>query len=189
MPSLVQLGIVLARYANLTFGGGSATSATLHRELVHKRRWLTEDQFALCFALGRVTPGTNLLASCTGFGWVLRRAPGAVTALLVTSIPCAALVATLTALFDQLQAEPLVQAGVHGAVAAAVGVTINTCWTIARPYFKGTGRLRVALIGAAAFILHQWGGLSPIQVLVLAGIVGAFTPSAASWRRIDGSGS
>ena len=33
----------LPRYANLTLGGGSATAATLHRELVEKRHWLTED--------------------------------------------------------------------------------------------------------------------------------------------------
>jgi chromate transporter len=176
MLSLTQLGIVFTRYSNLTLGGGSATAATLHRQLVQKRRWLTEEQFTLCFALGRITPGTNLLAFCTGFGWVLRQAPGAIVALLASSIPCAALVATLTALVEYWQASPFAQAAIHGAVAAAVGVTVKTCWTIAGPYFKGAGRLRVVLVGAAAFLLHQWAGLSPILVLILAGVVGAFTP-------------
>ena len=176
MPSLTQLALVFTRYANLTLGGGSATAATLHRELVQKRRWLTEDQFTLCFALGRITPGTNLLAFCTGFGWVIRQAPGAVTALVASSVPCAALVAALTALVDYWQTNPLAQAAVHGAAAAAVGITIKTCWTIAQPYFKGAGRMRVVLVGGAAFALHQWAGLSPIQVLVLAVVVGAFAP-------------
>ena len=61
-PSLGKLAFVFTRYANLNLGGGSATAATMHRELVVKRKWLTEDQFTLSFALGRVTPGTNLLA-------------------------------------------------------------------------------------------------------------------------------
>jgi chromate transporter len=120
MPSLLQIGSVFARYANLTLGGGSATAATMHRELVEKRHWLTDDQFTLCFALGRITPGTNLLAFCTGFGWVLRGASGAVVALLASSIPCAMLVAVLTALFSYWQDSPFAQAAIHGAVAAAV---------------------------------------------------------------------
>jgi chromate transporter len=34
IPSLSQIATVFARYANLTLGGGSATAATMHRELV-----------------------------------------------------------------------------------------------------------------------------------------------------------
>jgi chromate transporter len=176
VPSLIQIGSVFARYANLTLGGGSATAATLHRELVEKRHWLTEDQFTLCFALGRITPGTNLLAFCTGFGWVLRGTSGAIIALLASSVPCAILVAVLTALFNYWQQSPFAQGAIHGAVAAAVGITVKTCWTIAGPYFKGRGRLRVILIGGAAFLLYVVAGIPPIEVLVLAGVVGAFLP-------------
>ena len=61
-PYLTPLAWVFARYANFTLGGGSATTAVLHHELVGKRRWITEERFILCFALGRLTPGTNLLA-------------------------------------------------------------------------------------------------------------------------------
>jgi chromate transporter len=126
--------------------------------------------------LGRITPGTNLLAFCTGFGWVLRGTSGAIIALLASSIPCAILVAVLTALFNYWQDSPFVQGAIHGAVAAAVGITVKACWTIARPYFKGWGRLRVVLISGAAFLLYVWAGVPPIEVLILAGVVGAFLP-------------
>jgi len=61
---LRRIAAVFTRYANLTFGGGSATIAVLHREIVATRKWIDETQFALCFALRRLTPGTNLLAFC-----------------------------------------------------------------------------------------------------------------------------
>jgi hypothetical protein len=70
MPSLQQIGSVFTRYANLTLGGGSATTAVIHGEIVTKRRWVTEEQFGLSYALGRLTPGTNLLAFCVGIGWI-----------------------------------------------------------------------------------------------------------------------
>jgi chromate transporter len=176
-PSLGKLALVFTRYANLTLGGGSATAATLHREIVAKREWLTEDQFTLSFALGRVTPGTNLLAFCTGFGWIIRGPAGAIVALLASSIPCATLVAALSALLAYWRDNDLVQAAMHGAIAAAVGITTKTCWTIAHPYFKGSdGPIRVVLIAAAAFSLYVFAHIPPIWVLILAAVVGAFLP-------------
>jgi chromate transporter len=179
-PDLGRVTWVFVRYGNFTLGGGSATSAILHGALVEKRQWLTEDQFALCFALGRVTPGTNLLAFCTGCGWVLRGIGGAITSLLAASIPCSIFVTVLTALFSYWRDNNFAQEAIHGAIAAAVAITVKTCWTIAKPYFKGQGRLRVILVSAAAFFLYVVAGIPAIEVLLLAAVVGAFLPTAGS---------
>jgi chromate transport protein ChrA len=48
----------------VTLGDGSATSATIHREIVDKRHWVTQSRFTLTF--DRLTAGTNFLAFCTG---------------------------------------------------------------------------------------------------------------------------
>jgi chromate transporter len=174
-PSLGGIGWVFTRYANFTLGGGSATTAVLYRELLEKRHWLDNDRFTLSFALGRLTPGTNLLAFCTGVGWLLRGMAGAITALLAASIPCALMVVVLTALFEHWQENHLAQAAIHGAIAAAVAITVKTCWTIAKPHFKGRTRLRVLLVGAAAFLLYVVAGLPAIEVLLLAAILGALS--------------
>jgi len=175
-PSLVQVADVFARYANFTLGGGSATVAVMHRELLDKRRWLSLDNFTLCFALARLTPGTNLLAFCTGVGWLLRGMPGAVVALLASSIPCTLIVVAATALFSHWQESQWAQAAIHGAIAAAVAITVKTCWTIAHPHFKGRARIRVVLISAAAFGLYVFLAVSAIEVLLLSAAVGALLP-------------
>ena len=175
-PGLFRLADVFVRYANFTLGGGSATVAVLHRELIDRRAWVSTDTFNLGFALARLTPGTNLLAFCTAMGWVLRGLSGAVVALLASSIPCALIVVGATAVFSHWQDNPWAQAALHGAIAAAVGITVKTCWTIAHPHFKGRARLRVALIFAAAGVLYVWLAIPPIEVLLLAGAVGALLP-------------
>jgi len=179
-PSLGGISWVFARYANFTLGGGNATTAALHHELLEKRHWLNDDRFALCYALARLTPGTNLLAFCTGVGWLLRGMSGAVVALLAVSVPCAIMVTALTALFSHWQENAFVQSAIHGAVAAAVAITVKTCWTIAKPHFKGEARLRVVVIGAAAFLLHVIAAVPPIQVLLLTTVIGAFLPADAN---------
>jgi chromate transporter len=177
-PSLSQIADVFIRYGNFTLGGGSATTAVMHGQLVTKRRWLSDETFTLCFALGRLTPGTNLLAFCTGVGWTLRRFPGAIVALLAASVPCALMVIVLTALFRQWQDNSIAQAAIHGAVAAAVAITAKTSWTVARPIYRGGARLRVVVVGAAAFGLYVGLGVPAIYVLLLAGVIGAFLPAA-----------
>lgn len=144
--------------------------------VVAKRRWISEEQFALSFALGRLTPGTNVLAFCVGVGWMLRRWSGAIATLLASSIPCTLFVVVITMLFAQWQENAFAQAAIKGTVAAAVAVTVKTVWTIAHPYFKTGKRLRVILIGASAFLLNVVLGISPIYVLVIAAVVGCFLP-------------
>ena len=175
-PRLLQIADVFARYGNFTLGGGSATVAVMHREILDKRHWVSGDQFNMSFALARLTPGTNLLAFGAGIGWLLRGFLGAVIALLAGSIPCTAMVIFATALFHHWQDNSWAQAAIHGAVAAAVGITAKSSWTIAGPYFKGKARPRVAIIGLAAFALYVFGGFSPIAVLLGAAVIGAFLP-------------
>jgi chromate transporter len=176
MPSLIEIGSVFARYANLTLGGGSATTAVIHGEVVTKRKWVSEEQFGLSFALGRLTPGTNLLAFCVGIGWILRRGSGAVVTLLAASIPCTLIVVAITVLFSNWQENPYAQAAIRGAVAAAVAITVKTVWTIAHPHYRRGNRLRIVVIGVTAFALHAIVGLSPIDVLLVAAVAGFILP-------------
>ena len=176
-PQLRRIAAAFVRYANLTIGGGSATIAVLHRELVVKRTWLDEPRFGLCYALSRVTPGTNLLAFCTGIGWLVRRFPGAVVALLAASIPCSVLVIIITIFFAQWSHNPVGRVAIGGAMAAAVGITVTTCWTISEPYIKRTNWFRPLLFIGVAFALEAFLSAPPVPVLVAAAAVGFFLPT------------
>lgn len=176
---LSEIADVFIRYANLTLGGGSATTAVIHREIVEKRNWVTDNQFILSFALARLTPGTNLLAFCVGIGWILRRLPGAIVALLASSVPCTLLILVITILFVRLEDYPMAQAAMQGAVAVAVAITVKTCWTIAHPHYKPGARVRVIVIAGTAFVLHVALGVSAIQVLLGAAVVGLLLPESS----------
>ena len=76
-PSLAELTRVIFRISNTTFGGGYITMAALKRELVDDRHWISETDYALSFALARITPGTNIIAFCAGVGSGHARRSGA----------------------------------------------------------------------------------------------------------------
>jgi chromate transporter len=171
---LVRLVLAFFISANFTFGGGSATVATIRRAIVEKDKWLAEDDFSHAFAIARLTPGTNLLAFCCGVGWLLRGWSGAVVALLGASIPCAIITAAVVASIDVLTRSALFTAGMRGAMATAVGVTAVTCWTIVKPHVSRATQWRVLTVAGAALLAQAV--FQPLYVLLAAGAAGFLFP-------------
>ena len=174
---LRRIAGVFGRYANLTFGGGDATTATLHREIVDKRGWVDERRFGLCFALARLTPGTNMLAFCTGMGWVMRGIAGAVVALLAASVPCSILAIIITIFFDRWSHGAISTHAIGGAMAAAVGITAVACWTIVRPHVGRRSWLLPLLLVVGGFLLNGVLSVAPLTVLLLAAAAGFLLPA------------
>lgn len=176
-PSLQALFVVFARYGNLTFGGGSATIATLHGEIIERRSWISQHRFDLAYALSRLTPGTNLIAFSTAIGWMFRGWAGAIITLLGGSIPCAVLAVIMTAFYELWSRNSTAQTALHGAIVAAVAVVIMTGVTILRPHWRHVSWLKLLLFvgaSAAASLLS----VSPIHILVIAALLGYFWPVA-----------
>lgn len=162
----------------MTFGGGSATIATLHREIIAKRNWVTQRQFDLSYALSRLTPGTNLLAFSTAIGWLVSGWRGALVVLLASSIPCSVLAVLLTVLYQSLTQHPFAMVALRGALAAAVGIVAATAWTLIRPHVKEASKLKIAAFVVAAFLLATVLHIPPIRILLLAALIGTVLPQA-----------
>ncbi len=171
---LFGMAALFGREGNVTFGGGIATVAALQRELVNSKRWLDEEQSSMCVALARFTPGTVLLAFCTGAGWLLGRWKGALTALLAGSIPSALLVALMTGCFDLWSSQKLVQVAVSAVLASSVGILLSAFWTTIRPYMKAGRRGQSLAMVAGSIVLAMVGHLNPILILLLAATAGYF---------------
>ncbi|HEX4989977.1 MAG TPA: chromate transporter [Candidatus Binatia bacterium] len=171
LPSIATLFL---RIGNLTFGGGDAITALLQRELVHRRGWLTLDQFGLAQSLARVTPGTGILAFSAATAWMLRRWAGAVSAVLAVSVPSAVLVVLLTWGFTSLSGSARALATLAAILAAAVGMMWAAAWLLVKPQLRSATRLRTAVLVASAFMaLSKWS-VPPIQVLAAAALIGFF---------------
>ena len=174
-PTLAVIAGVFARYANTTFGGGSATIAVLKEQVVRRRGWIDEAEFELSYALSRLTPGTNLLAFCTAAGWTARRWRGALVALIAASIPCSVLAVVMTVFYEQLHASAAFQAALRGALASAVAIMVATAWVFAEPHVKAAPRKAIAVV-PCAMALSLGGHLSPIEILLLAAAAGIAWP-------------
>jgi chromate transporter len=172
--SLKRLTWIFLRVGNLTFGGGDPTMAALQTELVHARRWLDEEGYALIYGLARITPGTNLLAFSAGAAWKILGWPGALAVVVAMTVPAAAIVVLLTRGYQDWHSNALAMAAIAGTLAAASGMMATSAWQLLAPQIRAGGRLRAAVIFLAALIASLRFSMSPIQVLGLAAFAGLF---------------
>jgi chromate transporter len=179
VPSLPRLCLVFFRVANFTFGGGAATTAALQRDLVQERRWLSDTDFALSYALSRVTPGTNLFAFCTAAAWRISGFVAALVTLIVASFPACAVTWAVTAGFDRISGNRWFAAGLAGALAASTGILVASFWLLVRPALTRGNRLRAIVIVAISIALSLRFDVTPVAILALAAFAGWFWPEAS----------
>lgn len=170
-PSLTGLAAVVARDANLTFGGGTATSEVLRRSLI-KRLWIDDADHRSLYALSRLTPGTNLLAYCTGIGWVTRGPAGATVAWLASSVPAAIVSLGARSAYAALSASRVLSVIVLIGMTIAVLLLASSAWHLARPLVSraGTGWSATVITISLITALSGW---SPFQVLAISALLGA----------------
>jgi chromate transport protein ChrA len=176
-PSLRALGALYLRAGNLTFGGGDVITATLQRELVHTRGWLTMDQYGLAQSLAKITPGTGSLAFCAATAWMLRRWAGACVAVLVASAPPAAFVVLLTWGFTAVSGNRPGRLVLAAVLASAVGMMWAGAWLIVRPQLRARTWIRTVVLAVAGFLALALWSISPIQILIGAALIGALWKS------------
>ncbi len=173
-PSLRQIARIFLRTGNVNFGSGAMATVLLREIVSEQNLWLNESQFGLCYALARVTPGTNLYALFSAAGWFLRGWPGAIIALVASSLPASAVVIALTLLYEVLHGHPWGDAAISGAVAAVVGTIVAGAWLLIRPDVLSRNWLRTLLLMGGAIVLSLGFAVTPIPIVFLSAVVGFF---------------
>jgi chromate transporter len=162
----VALFIAFFRIGMMSLGGGA--SGWIHREIVTKRDWLTDDEFMAGVAISQILPGVNTTNIAVYVGHRIAGWSGAVVALsgFLFGPFWIAIVAAIS--YHRLLALPGFDAAMAGVAAVALGMVLRVALLSARHSVRS---LAPALVMAAAFVavgvLH-WS-LAPV-VLVLAPI-------------------
>jgi chromate transporter len=179
IPVFLRLGLT-------SFGGPVAHLGYLHAEIVRRRRWLDEAEYADLVALCQFLPGPA--SSQLVFALGRRRAglAGAFAASLCFTLPSALLMILFA--YGLAGLGDLRAAGwLHGLKLAAVAVVAQAVWTMGRKLCPDRARILLAL-AVAAFVLLRPGALAQVGAIAAGALAGwwlyraevAATPGAAA---------
>ncbi len=169
VPALDLLTSFL-RLGASSFGGGM--TGWTHREIVERRRWLSDEEFLQTLTIAQIMPGANPVNLAVYIGLKLSGFRGAALALFGMIMPAFLAILALSFTYQQLRVYPEAQAVLRGL--ACVGIASSLTMGI-----KTARRLKahVVPIGIAVIVFLLVGVLRWPLVAV---VVGAIPASVAA---------
>ena len=168
MTSMLTIAWIYFRIGLIFVGGGYVLIPLLNHIMVEQYKWLTLRQFLDGLALSQLTPGPlAMLATFTGF-----RAggfPGALVATAFIFLPCVILMLIVGRNYDRLKKIDIIGSTLDGLLPAVVGLVAAAAWNLGVASLSG---FKEFLILAAGFVIFKWTKVSPMVVILGAGVVG-----------------
>ena len=168
MVSLVSMAWIYFRIGLIFVGGGYVLIPLLNHIMVEQYKWLTLRQFLDGLALSQLTPGPlAMLATFTGF-----RAGGFLGGLVATVsifVPCVVLMLVIGRNYARLKNIDLIKNTLDGLLPAVVGMVAAAAWNLGASSLSG---VREFIILAIGFAIFKWTKVSPMLVILGAGVVG-----------------
>ena len=93
----------LALLSLISFGGFPSVLPDLHDFVVTAHAWLTDREFANCFAIVQAIPGPNMILMTSFIGWKVGGLPTAITSALATFGPSCAIAFTAFRFWDRFR--------------------------------------------------------------------------------------
>ena len=143
----------------------------LQREVVEKKGWATDEELTDYFAIGQCTPGVIAVNTATFIGYKHKGIPGAIFTTLGLILPSLVIITTIAAFLSNFADIPVVQHALGGVNAAVVAMIASSVLKLSKSTLKGP--LSLAIF-AAVLVLAFLFNLSPVLLIVAAGMVGFF---------------
>ncbi len=124
------------RLGAIGFGGPVALVGYMHRDLVEKRKWVSEDDYKLALALSQLMPGPLAAQFAIALGYIMRGIIGATVVGLAFVIPSFLIVLGISMLYVAYGGLWWMQALFYGVGAAVVAIIVIAAYKLARGTIK-----------------------------------------------------
>ena len=151
----------------ISFGGPAGQIAIMHREVVERREWISEERFLHALNFCMLLPGPEAQQLAIYIGWLKHRVLGGVVAGVLFVLPGFLLITAISLLYVLFESVPVMQGILFGLKAAVLAVVLEALHRIAKRALKDQFAW---LIAAAAFI-GIFVFAVPFPIIVLAAAV------------------
>lgn len=161
----------------LKIGGsafGGSTQALVFREVVERRKWMSEDKFLAGQAIAQVLPGANPVNLALYIGLQVRGGPGAIASVLGMILPAFCIILAMGFAYRELSGLPATHFVLGGVAAAGVGATLAMGFKVVRKMPRKIWPFAIAVAVFAAIGLFRLPMIPVVLVAVPLSIAAAY---------------
>jgi len=129
---LHTLALLFLRLGVTSFGGPAAHIGLLHYEVVQRRRWFSDSEFAEMIAVTNLIPGPNSTEMAIHVGRRVAGWPGFFVAGVCFILPAALIVGALAAVYVRYGRTPDLRSVLDGVTPVIIAVIAHATLSIAR---------------------------------------------------------
>jgi chromate transporter len=154
----------------ISFGGPAGQVATMHKELVERRRWISEGRFLHALNYCMLLPGPEATQLAVYIGWLLHGTAGGVAAGVLFVLPGALLLAGLSWLYVVAGGVGAAAGLLFGFKAAVVALVLGSIIRVGRRSVRTAATLAITIL---SFSLMTFTDVRFPVILLMAGALGA----------------
>jgi chromate transporter len=179
--SLGQLALYALRLGTLGFGGPVALVGYMHRDLVERRRWISEADYREGLTLAQLMPGPLAAQLAIYLGFVDYRVLGATVVGVAFVLPSFLMVVGLGWAYARYGGLPWMQAAFYGVGAAVIGIIAHSAYKLTR---KSIGKdWLLWAIYATALAVTVATATEYVWLFLAAGVLVWLVRCPPRWRR------
>ncbi len=171
-PAPVSLGEAFWYWLKLgfiSFGGPAGQIAIMHRDLVERRRWISERRFLHALNYCMVLPGPEAQQLATYIGWLMHRTWGGIIAGGLFVLPSLFILIALSWIYLVHGDVPAIAGILYGIKPAVTAIVVFAAYRIGSRTLRNGALLAIA---AAAFIAIFALNVPFPAIVISAGIIG-----------------
>ncbi|WZL80159.1 chromate transporter [Vallitaleaceae bacterium 9-2] len=179
--SLIQLFFAFLKIGLFTIGGGYAMLPLIHKEVVEKYGWATDEEIINYYAIGQSTPGIIAINTATFVGVKQKGFIGGVAATLGMVTPSWIIITLLANVINTYKTNPYVEKAFMGIRIMVLALILSAIIKMGQKVLKTFSDYFLLAMG---LIFVGFIDVTPIYIIILGGILGIIIQTAKSrWKK------
>lgn len=176
---LLPLFLTFLKIGGFTFGGGYAMIPIIQREIVEKKKWITDDDILEIIAIAESTPGPIAINSATFVGYRVAGFWGAFVATFGVVLPPFCIIFAISFVLRQFSELRAVKYAFWGIRAGVLALICKALWSM---YKKVDKNVLAYIVMAVAFILTAIVDINVLYIIIGCAVFGIVTSLIVSRR-------
>jgi chromate transporter len=181
-PSLKEAFLYWLKLGFTSFGGPAGQIALMHQDLVHDKKWISEDRFLHALNFCILLPGPEAQQLAIYMGWLLHKTLGGLIAGLLFILPAFFMLCGLAYVYMRYGELAAIQGFFTGVKPAIVALVLFAAYRMGSKTLKNQWLIGIA---ACAFMSILFLNTAFPLILIMAGLIGMFADRLfpASYQR------